>query len=159
MGVRVIGKSAFLERHTAVFKKMSGKRVEAGWFDVRYPSGANAGKLVADVMRINEYGAVINHGTTVTVIPARPVRRLANEEFKRKRKAIESKIMDDLLAGKIKPKQYLEEVGKALAHIIEDSMIYGGWTPNAPSTIRKKGSDVPLVDTEFALNNVTSKVF
>ena len=38
-------------------------------------------------------------------------------------------------------------IGAAAVGIIQKEIVDGQWTPNAPSTIKKKGSDRPLIDT------------
>ena len=40
-----------------------------------------------------------------------------------------------------------EAVGSKAKSMIQDAIRDGDWAPNAPSTIKKKGSDKPLIDT------------
>lgn len=44
-------------------------------------------------------------------------------------------------------REVAEAVGSKAKSMIQDAIRDGDWAPNAPSTIKKKGSDKPLIDT------------
>lgn len=44
-------------------------------------------------------------------------------------------------------REVAEAIGSKAKSMIQDAIRNGDWAPNAPSTIRKKGSDKPLIDT------------
>lgn len=43
--------------------------------------------------------------------------------------------------------QALDALGVAIKGLVQTEIVDGGFTENAPSTIKKKGSDKPLIDT------------
>ncbi|WLW40830.1 hypothetical protein GNAINCEL_00048 [Serratia phage KKP 3709] len=83
---------------------------------------------------------------------------LAYKNFVQDRRKIEKSLVTKLLAGKITVDQMLNQIGMAMENSIVDSIKNGGWTPNAPSTIAKKGFDMPLIDDGHMWQNVNSKV-
>lgn len=136
-----------LQKHIDAIKKMDGKSVEAGWFETnRYPDGTS----VAQVARFNEFGT--------TKAPARPFMRLAASKFSAQRKEAVPKLATKMAEGKITADQALGAIGNVLEGCIVDSIKNGGWTPNAPSTVEKKGFDKPLIDTGEMFKSVSSKV-
>lgn len=48
-----------------------------------------------------------------------------------------------------------EAAGQRAQSLIQQSILEGNWTPNAPATIAEKGSDKPLIDTSHMKNSVT----
>lgn len=132
----------FLPRQIQILQQIKGKKVYVGWFDDTYPSG----ERIADVMYILEYGTA--------KIPARPFGRLAKEMFNAKRNSVEKEPLRALNFGLITEDEFLKEIGHAIKETIEESMLYGGWAPNAQSTIDKKGFDQPLLDTGFAIDSL-----
>ena len=52
----------------------------------------------------------------------------------------------DLLQGK-SAEQVLKEIGIFQKDLIQEKITEGSFTPNAASTVRKKGSNKPLIDT------------
>jgi hypothetical protein len=152
--IKVKSESAMLNAHISALKQLKGRRVEVGWFDDTYPSG----KSVADVMEINEYGAVINRDGKLTVIPARPWMRLAQENFRGKRKDVEKRVFTRLFNKEIKPREAMKQIAQAIKRSVVSSIRNGQWAPNAPSTIAKKGSDKPLIDTSQAVETVDFRI-
>ncbi len=174
-----------VDRHIAALQAL-GKQseVEAGWFDsAKYKAGKSADRKVKDrhgkkvdvkgremdpkkvgmsiawVMRIQNFGATIKtKNGKIIRIPPRPFMQLAYANFLKRRKRIQARLAEDLLNGKIKPQQALGQIGLELEGCITDAMRDGDWTPNAESTIEKKGFDKPLIDTSQAWQGVASKV-
>jgi hypothetical protein len=97
-------------------------------------------------------------GPHTITIPPRPFMRLAARNFMTKRKALQKKMTDRLMRGDITADQMLAQVGVAMENEIVKSMKNGNWTPNAPSTIARKGFDRPLIDTSLMWQSVSSKV-
>ena len=50
--------------------------------------------------------------------------------------------------------EVLNQIGNMAKGLVQEEIRNGMWTPNAPSTIRKKGSDHPLIDTGYMRQNV-----
>lgn len=92
------------------------------------------------------------NGSPVRNIPARPViepaikaegnRQLINEQLKKAAKAILSK---DAAAAESSLRRAGQIGANSAKRWFTDPR--NNWAPNAPSTIRRKGSDRPLIDT------------
>jgi hypothetical protein len=151
-----------IDRHIAALKQLEGKKVEAGWFESdRYAATANesVGEPVAKIARINNYGATIKRdGKVVGIIPARGFMQGAWLAFSRNRAAIQKKAINQMLTKGKTPEQALGMIGNVLEGEIVKSIRDGGWEPNAPSTIAKKGFDKPLIDSGHMWKTVNSKV-
>lgn len=124
---------------------------------------SRAGLPVAYIARIMEFGAVIQRksksGKSHAIrIPPRPFMRLAWSRFSQQRKQVQFKIAKQLADGKIKPDQALGQIGLYMEGCIVLSIKNGGWEPNAPSTVRRKGFNKPLIDTAQMWQTVSSKV-
>lgn len=101
------------------------------------------------------------HKTTAAhqiVIPARPFMRLAWSNFLLQKGPMQKKMAREIFEGKKSPTQCLSDIGLILEGLIAKSIKNGGWTPNAPSTVRKKGFDKPLIDDAIMLQTIASKV-
>lgn len=109
----------------------------------------------AGVGLIQEFGSVTNK------IPARSFLRMPLET-KSKELAASLRVKstkEKLLSGNLKGA--LQDVGFAAERIIDDafkSRGFGNWAPNKPSTIKKKKSSTPLIDTRQLQRSITSKV-
>ncbi len=55
-------------------------------------------------------------------------------------------------------KAFLEAAGQEAANIVKDYVVDLDTPANAPSTIKKKGSDNPLIDTGQMVNSITHQV-
>ncbi|QEG13813.1 hypothetical protein TROPICALSUN_23 [Erwinia phage vB_EamM_TropicalSun] len=147
--------SEMLKKHIKALKEAKGSKVDAGWFESdRYPNG----RSIAANARIQNDGGTWNGNWGIIVIPSRPFMRLAFKNFIEQRRSIEKSLVTKLLSGKITVDQMLNQIGMAMENSIVDSIKNGGWQPNAPSTIAKKGFDMPLIDDGHMWQNVNSKV-
>ena len=186
-------RSKMIDKQIAILRATAGKKVETGWFSSdRYGGeGEMAGRSVAEVARLNEFGGTIQHpggtkyitdavvkqkfvgsrfvksdfagehkitGPSVIVIPARPFMRLAEMNFKADSLKVQMKIASKLIRGSISPAQAMEQIGMEMENYIVDAIKKGDWTPNAASTIAKKGFDKPLIDSSHMWKTVNSKV-
>ena len=160
-----MSKSKMLEGHIKALKGLGDKTAQAGWFEsARYPvdKEGNGGESVAYIARILNSGATIKKvnedGVLVITIPARPFMRLARFMFMQERKALEKRLSQRIIRGKLDPEQFLNQIGMFLEGKILTAMKEGDWAPNAPWTIRAKGFDQPLVESGHMAQSVTSKV-
>lgn len=93
--------------------------------------------------------AIMEHGSPVKNIPPRPLLKPVLNKHKDKILEIFGKVYAMLLAGDEQgADRELDILAQRVqrwtqAFFTEDN----GWAPNAPSTIRRKGSDKPLIDT------------
>lgn len=158
------GGSSMINQRIEALRAMKGASVEAGWFDTaRYKAGKDVpekmvGVPVAKVARIQEFGASIQRGEHTIIIPARPFMRLAYKNFKEKHAAIQKKLAAKMARGDIDAKAAMKQIGLFMEGCIVDSIKNGGWQPNAPSTVAKKGFDTPLIDSAQMWQSVSSQV-
>lgn len=119
--------------------------------------GKGSDVTMADVGFVNEFGSVTRH------IPARswlrmPIMDYINEIYMSAKEEVGTWVE---LAD---ARHFLEKVGaSAVAFILAAFESRGGtlhepWKPNKPATIRRKGSDSPLIDTGALRRAVTFKV-
>lgn len=137
MGVRVT------DRMTADGKKLQKMLKELAEKEVRV--GFQAGKAteedgtdICDIAAWNELGTV--H------IPARPfLRQSVDDNVSKINSFLQSK-KKDLMRG-VTAEQVLKEIGIFQKDLIQEKITEGQFTPNAESTVKKKGSSKPLIDT------------
>lgn len=141
---------------------VASKRVK-----IYYPNGTH----------VNVYGKSLSMSTLVTIlcngnghIPARPFltdapRQLRHEFIKILREHTDALLrnaqnVNDL--GEIFVNFDADSVSLKITNLIKqwlfDGSYYRAKVPNAPKTIRNKGSDVPLVETGTLVNSLTAKI-
>ena len=96
------------------------------------------GLTVAQVAAFNEYGT--------STIPARPFMKQAWENHGNELKQACQQANNMILNGKT-AENAAAMLGAYGVRLIQEEIVDGGFAPNAPSTIRKKKSDTPLIDT------------
>lgn len=96
------------------------------------------GTDMCDVAAYNELGT--DH------IPARPFIRQSVDDNESKINSFLKGEVKDFAQGK-SAEQILKEIGIFQKDLMQDKITSGSFAPNAESTIKKKGSSKPLVDT------------
>ena len=96
------------------------------------------GTDICEVAAYNELGT--EH------IPARPFLRKSVDENANKINSFMKAKVRDLTQG-VSGEQVLKEIGIFQKDFIQEKITSGGFAPNADSTIAKKGSSKPLIDT------------
>lgn len=95
---------------------------------------------LAEIAYWNHFGTVDKDGQVM--IPARPFMDTLDLQqdqlFEFSGQALES------LGSS---REVAEAIGSKAKSMIQDAIRNGDWAPNAPLTVRKKGSDKPLIDT------------
>lgn len=120
----------------AVFQEMKDLEVRIG-----YQAGENAeenGADLAEVAAFNELGTV--H------IPSRPFLRNSVDAHMGEIVNFVSGVLDRIVNGGQGAQDTLWQTGSFMRGLIQKEIVSGSYAPNAPETIRKKGSEVPLVD-------------
>lgn len=137
---------ATLERVPEEFENMVAQ--------IGFPSGINYedGTSVAYVAAIQEFGA------PAVGIPARPFMQPTVNEKKDTWVTIIEKQLPKVALGKMSAFDVLDLVGIAAAADIQTKISSIYTPPNAPATIRAKGSAKPLVDTGLMLASVQNAV-
>lgn len=137
MGVKVT------DRMTADGRKFQKMLRDLGALEVRV--GFQHGKAteedgtdVCDVAAWNELGTVN--------MPSRPFLRKSVDENEGKINSFLRSKKDDLVSG-ASAEQVLKEIGIFQKDLIQEKITNGSFAPNAESTVKKKGSSKPLIDT------------
>lgn len=110
--------------------------------------GDEKGVTVADVAVFNEYGT--------GRIPARPFMRETIEQTDNW--AAESAKVHNAVIDGIDPYVAAELLGQQAASDVQNTIYDGDFVPNSPSTIKKKGSSKPLIDTTQLVGSITYTV-
>ena len=121
---------------------------------IGFPSGINYedGTSVAYVAAIQEFGA------PAVGIPARPFMQPTVNEKKDTWVTIIEKQLPKVALGKMSAFDVLDLVGISAAADIQTKISSIYTPPNAPATIRAKGSAKPLIDTGLMLASVQNAV-
>lgn len=107
---------------------------------------------------VAKLGVIHEFGSPANGIPARPF--MAQTAQKRRRNTAEllERNVKAVLNSSQSPKQGLSRIGVVYEGYIKDTIRNGDFVPNAPSTVRLKGSSRPLIDTGLMRASVTSVV-
>jgi hypothetical protein len=158
-------------------REINGAFVKVGFPEggkVGYPSRHKIGPVeskdmgeVAKIAAWNEFGVPKTQAETMRGImtgrsaspwklPPRPAMRSAVDGNFENLKAFKAKVYEQVLDGKLTPKQGLDMLGLWMQNKMKNSILHGHWQKNAPSTLKQKhGSTKPLIDTAQELNSVT----
>ena len=131
------------KRFLSEIKKLTESVIHVG-FQADQSHYENGTDLV-DVAAYNEFGA--------SDIPARPFMKQSFENHEPELKAACTAAYQKVSAGGT-AEQALKELGAFAKGLIQEEIANGSFEPNAPSTIRKKGSERPLIDTGFMRQSV-----
>lgn len=135
----------------------SGYYVDIGILEnSSYPDGEN----VAYIGGVHEFGTDIAGRGNKTVIPKRSFIRMPLEKKSAEiTKLVEKNLQKNLAKGDIE--QIFKEVGIACEIQIQQAFEtsgFGTWESNKDSTVAKKGSSKPLIDTGVLRKSITWKV-
>ncbi len=131
-----------------VFRELDrlGKMIVKVGFQHGLASEEKTGADICDVAAFNELGT--EH------IPSRPFLRNSIDENENMIRAfLQSQVVDIIKNGKT-AEQALKEIGVFQKSLVQDMIEEGYFEPNAESTVRRKGSDHPLIDTGTMKNSV-----
>lgn len=98
-------------------------------------------QTIATIAAVNEFGTADGR------IPARPFLRPAIEEGTPKFVRLAEIDLPDILLGKQPVSRLTNRMGNLAVGLVQQKITDIKTPPNAPSTIAKKGSDNPLIDT------------
>lgn len=105
------------------------------------------GTSVIDVAEWNEFGTA--------TIPERSFIRAWFDEAEPQLRQDFAALMRTVAAGKRTRAEVLELMGQRMVGQVQARMAAGVPPPNAPSTVRRKGSSTPLIDTGVLRSSVT----
>lgn len=135
VGVRVTDRDLGFKKRVRNLQNLNNKSVKAG---VLQNSGTeDNGTKIVDVAIYNEFGT--------SRIPSRPFVRIASEKNQQTWANEAEKVVDKIVAGYDANFSSLgDRMVENIKDVIGDKNLL---VPNAPSTIRRKGHDKPLIDT------------
>lgn len=93
---------------------------------------------MAEIAAFNELGT--------STSPSRPFLRQTVEKNEDKISAMCERAAKQLAAGG-SAEQGLKQLGAFGVSLVQETIVSGNFTPNAPATVKAKGSDKPLIDT------------
>lgn len=110
----------------------------------------DSGRTMGEIATWNHYGT--------ETIPARPFITRPIDVKQGEIKALIARIMKGVSTGKISAEVGLALVGQRLRDLQVSAINAREYEPNAESTVAKKGSDTPLVDTGQLKGAITYQV-
>lgn len=121
-------------RFMAELRKLASKQVNIG-----FQSGDTVdGVEIVDIAAFNELGT--------EDIPSRPFIRGSVDNNKEKIGQFMVQEASEIQQGK-SAAQVLKAVGVFQKGVVQEEITNGNFVPNLPATIKRKGSDKPLIDT------------
>lgn len=131
----------------AQFPKIDKAVVKTG---IQSDAGENEGVSIAEYAAFNEFGT--------RTIPERPfMRKTFDDNLANYNKLIE-RLFKGMLSGKLDAKFAFDTLGQQTEDDMKDTITNGNFTANAQSTIDKKGSSSPLIDTGTMRNSIRYEV-
>lgn len=128
--------------------------VQVGVVGSEAANEAAPGITLARLAGVHEYGAAIQTKNGVILIPERSFIRATIAEQKNYSVFI-AKLVSSVLDGKRTEKQALNLFGARASADMKKRIAAGIEPPNAPSTIARKGSSKPLIDTGKLRESIT----
>ena len=131
-------------RYFAELEKLASLEIQVG-FPEGMGEGYENGASLAEVAAYNEFGGSSK--------PARPFMRQSfeNHQAELQRGCDEANLT---INGGGSAEQALNALGVLAKGLVQNEIVEGGFAPNAPSTIAKKGSAQPLIDTAHMRQSV-----
>jgi hypothetical protein len=109
--------------------------------------GIPAGKNEADGTPVALIAAVHEFGSPEKGIPERPFLRTTIQENRGKYVQLNRRNLVAVLNGKMTIEQALGQLGDVAKGDVQARIVSGGFAPLKESTIKRKGSSKPLIDT------------
>ena len=126
--------------------ELGGKQVKVG---IQAGSGSHDGVDILDI-------AIYNHFGTRN-IPSRPFISDCFDknqgQISEAKKRIVYRVMEGMPAS-----TGLAQLGQWYQDVLKGHIRNGGWVPNAPASVKRKGSSRPLIDTGQLVNSVRWKI-
>jgi len=116
----------------------------------RHEDNPNIG--LAQIAYIMEKGSAVNN------IPARPFMHQTRERNEKRVLGLSKKLLNALSSGSTTAMDAIKKLGGAYELAMKEIFIEGSFAPNALSTIRKKKSSRPLIDTSLLRQSIKFKV-
>ena len=139
-GLKLTGQG---QKYVKELEKLRNMEIHVGFQsgDGSYDDGAD----VAEIAAYNEYGS--------SDTPARPFMKQSWESHESDLKQV-CQQANNVIANGGTAEQACKIIGVAGVGFVQQEIVDGNFAPNAPSTIAKKGSAHPLIDTSRMLQSV-----
>lgn len=124
------------EKFMRLLEELAIKEVRIGF--QRGQASESDGTDICDIAAWNELGTVN--------MPSRPFMRKSVDENEGKIKSFVKSMKKELVSG-TSGEQILKKIGIFQKDLIQEKITEGDFAPNAASTVKKKGSSKPLIDT------------
>lgn len=108
------------------------------------------GTDLLDIAIYNEFGT--------DTIPSRPFMRQTADKQVENAGKVGERYLSMVITGTLTPIDAYKRLGEWYQGVQRQAVITGPWTPNAPSTIKRKGSSKPLIDTGKMVNAIRYEV-
>lgn len=122
--------------------ELGGKQVKVG---IQAGSGSHDGVDILDI-------AIYNHFGTRN-IPSRPFVSDCFDKNQGQISEAKKRIVYRVMVG-MPASTGLAQLGQWYQDVLKGHIRNGGWVPNAPATVKRKGSSRPLIDTGQLVNSV-----
>lgn len=132
-GLKLTGEG---KKYMAALKQLQQVEIHVGFQSGESPY--EGGADLVDIAAFNEYGT--------SDIPARPFMRQSWENHEEDLKRV-CQQANNIIARGGSVEEACRVIGVAGVGLIQQEIVDGSFEPNAPSTIAKKGSARPLIDT------------
>lgn len=147
-----MSRNAFYERDMGFDKFMANMKVNSGELSVFVgwlrSSGVYKAKGKAKGgMRLAQIAAIMEFGTKDGRVPERAALRSMLAQNRDAIKKLCAKLILQIVGGKMDQKKALGVLGQFLVDKTRATIAQGLPPPNAASTVRRKGSNKPLIDT------------
>lgn len=113
--------------------------------EAQYENGAD----LCEIAAYNEYGGSDR--------PARPFMRQSFENHEAELQTACDAVNKTVASGGT-AEAALKKLGVIAKGLVQDEIVNGGFEPNAESTIARKGSETPLIDTGFMRQSVNFQI-
>lgn len=128
------------------------KELVPGKYAVRIGLPDN-GQAAEGDLTLAELGTILEYGTAT--IPPRPFLENGVRIAKDKIAQVSEKLLASIVKGKRTITEGLEVIGALAVSAVQENIAQGDFAPNAQSTIDRKGSSRPLIDTGRLRQSIT----
>ena len=105
-----------------------------------------------------EIAFIMEKGSQVNNIPARPFMKQTRIMNEKKVAGLSKKYLSAITTGKMSAMDAIKKLGASYEGAMKKIFISGTFAPNAPSTVRRKKSSRPLIDTSLLRQSIKYKV-
>lgn len=135
------------KKYFAELEKLSNLEVQVGFQEgeMHIDEDGNEDISLAEVAAYNELGT--------STSPARPFMKQSFENHEKELQAACDEV-NKVLSNGGTAESGLETLGTFLKGLVQEEIVEGGFEANKPSTVKKKGSAQPLIDTGYMRQSV-----